>query len=113
LLRARDFTGQQTQELLGQRDLKMDEVAKIFGAAIGKPGLGYTHAPAMMAKPAMMQSGMSANAADRIIEMCKSINDGIFVPLEPRGAKNTTPTTFESFAAQVLAPIFKGQSASA
>jgi hypothetical protein len=91
----------------------MDEVAKIFGAAIGKPGLGYTHAPAMMAKPAMIQSGMSANAADRIIEMCKSINDGIFVPLEPRSAKNTTPTTFESFASQVLAPIFKGQSASA
>lgn len=113
MLRARDFTGHQTQELLGQRDLKMDEAARIFGEAIGKPGLTYTQAPVMMAKPAMMQSGMSNNVADKIIEMCKAINDGVMVPLEPRSAKNTTPTTFETFAAQVLAPIFKGQAASA
>ena len=91
----------------------MDEVAGIFGAAIGKPGLGYTHAPAMMAKPAMMQTGLSANAVDKIIEMSGAINSGVMVPLETRNANNTTPTTFESFAAQVLAPLYKGQSASA
>src|SRR6266568_859667 len=32
-----DFSGQQTRELLGQRDLTYSEVARIVGAAIGKP----------------------------------------------------------------------------
>ena len=34
-----DFSGQQTRELLGQRDLTYSEVARIVGAAIGKPAI--------------------------------------------------------------------------
>ncbi len=107
------FTGQQTQELLGARDLTMDESARIFGAAIGKPGLGYMQAPGMMAKPALMQAGFSSDMASNFIEMSKAISDKRLVPLETRNAKNTTPTTFEAYASEVLAPAFRGQSASA
>ncbi|HLX00229.1 MAG TPA: NAD(P)H-binding protein [Candidatus Acidoferrales bacterium] len=112
-LRAREFGGQQIKELLGQRDLSMNEAARIFGEAIGKPGLGYTQAPAMMAKPALMQGGLSADTADQMIEMSKAINEGRMVPLEKRNESNTTATTFESFTAEVLVPAYKGQSASA
>jgi uncharacterized protein YbjT (DUF2867 family) len=112
-LSARDFTGHQTMELLGQRDLTMKECATIFGAAIGKPGLGYMQAPAMMARPALLQSGMSGEMADQLIELSKAINDRIMLPLESRSAANTTPTSFEVFAAQVLVPAYKGKSASA
>ncbi len=112
-LRSLSFTGQQTQELLGPRDLTMDEAARIFGTAIGKPGLGYMQAPGMMAKPALLQAGLSADMADNYIEMSKAVNERRMVPLETRNAKNTTPTTFESFTAEVLVPVFKGQSASA
>ncbi len=112
-LRALKFSGQNVTELLGQRDISLNEAAKIFGAAIGKPGLGYTQAPAMMAKPALMQAGLSADGADQMIEMSKAANEGRMVPLEKRNESNTTPTTFESFTAEVLVPAFKGQSASA
>jgi uncharacterized protein YbjT (DUF2867 family) len=108
-LRSRDFTGHQTRELHGQRDLTNDECARIFGASIGKPNLGYIQAPAMMAKPAMMQSGMSSDMADQLIEMCKAISTGVMVPLEPRSASNTTPTSFETFAAEVLAPAYNAR----
>ena len=36
-----DFSGKQTRELLGQRDLNYQEVATVIGKAIGKPGLSY------------------------------------------------------------------------
>jgi uncharacterized protein YbjT (DUF2867 family) len=112
-LRAKNFTGHQVKELHGQRDLTMNDCATIFGTAIDKPGLGYMHAPAMMAKPAMIQSGMSADTADNLIEMCKSISEGRIKMLEPRNADNTTPTTFETFTEEVLVPAYKGKSATA
>jgi uncharacterized protein YbjT (DUF2867 family) len=112
VLRARDFAGRQTRELHGQRDLTMKECATIFGAAIGKPGLSYMQAPAMMAKPALMQSGMSADMADQLIEMSKAISNRIMVPLETRNAGNTTPTSFESFASEVLVSAYLGKSIS-
>ena len=40
-----DFKGQQTRELLGQRDISYNEAARIIGAAIGKPGLAYVQLP--------------------------------------------------------------------
>ncbi len=112
-LRSLSFVGKQTQELLGPRDLTLDEAARIFGTAIGKPGLGYMQAPGMMAKPALLQAGISADVADNFIEMSKAISDKRVVGLEKRSAKNTTPTTFETFVAEVLVPVFKGQSATA
>jgi uncharacterized protein YbjT (DUF2867 family) len=112
-LKSRDFTGHQTQELLGQRDVTMEEAATIFGAAIGKPGLGYMRAPAAMAKPSLMQGGMSADTADGLIEMSKAISERRMVPLEPRTQRNTTATTLENFTAHVLVPAFRGQAASA
>jgi uncharacterized protein YbjT (DUF2867 family) len=112
-LRSLNFTGHQTKELQGQRDLTMNECAAIFGTAIGKPGLGYMQAPAMMAKPAMMQSGMSADYVDQIIELSSAVNHGKLVMHEPRSADNTTPTTFETFTNEVLVPAYKGKSVSA
>jgi uncharacterized protein YbjT (DUF2867 family) len=112
-LRAKNFTGHQVKELHGQRQLTMPECAAIFGTAIGKPGLSYMHAPAMMAKPAMMQSGMSADTADQLIEMYDAINHGKIVTHETPSAENTTPTSFEVFTNEVLVPAYNGKSASA
>ena len=110
-LRSRDFGGQNYKELLGQRDISLNETAQIFGSAIGKAGLGYTQAPAIMAKPALMQAGLSADTAEQMIEMSHAINNGRMVPLEKRNESNTTPTTFESFTAEVLVPAYNGRSA--
>jgi uncharacterized protein YbjT (DUF2867 family) len=40
-----DFTGHQTRELLGQRNLTYSQMAKIVGAAIGVPNLAYVQLP--------------------------------------------------------------------
>jgi uncharacterized protein YbjT (DUF2867 family) len=44
-LLALDFKGKQTRELLGQRDLSMDEATAIIGKAIEKPALKYAQVP--------------------------------------------------------------------
>ncbi len=62
---------------------------------------------------AMSQMGMPGKTADLILEMFEAINKGLVASREGRTAENTTPTTFESFAAEGFAPRFLGKAASA
>jgi len=102
------FSGKSTRELQGAADVTMQQAAATLGQAIGKPGLSYMNAPAMMLKPAMMAMGISGNMVDLILEMSAAIDSGRVAALEKRGPENTTPTTIEWFAANVFAPAFKG-----
>jgi len=104
-----DFQGKSTRELQGARDVTNTEVAKIVGAAIGKPDLTYKQMPAAQLKPAFTQMGMSANMADLLLELADALNSGHLKALETRSPKNTTPTTLEIFAAEVFAPAYRGQ----
>lgn len=113
LLAKLDFSGKQTRELLGARNVSYAEAAKVIGKAIGKPELTYLQAPAAQAKPAMMQLGMSESMVDLILEMCEALNSGHMKPLEPRFAQNTTPTTIETFAAEEFVPAYRGRAARA
>ena len=106
-----DFQGKTTRELQGARDVTNTEAAKIVGAAIGKAGLTYNQMPAAQLKPGFMQMGMSSNMADLLLELADAQNSGHLKALEPRSAKNTTPTTLETFAAEVFAPAYQGQKA--
>jgi uncharacterized protein YbjT (DUF2867 family) len=112
-LHARDFSGSSVQELHGQRDVSMKEVAAIVGEAIGKPKLSYMQVPFMMLEPAMVQTGMSKDIAALLIEMWKSINSGVMKPRESRSAKNTTPTSIETFVTEVFAPAYLAMAAKA
>jgi len=108
-----EFKGKQTQELQGQRNLSYQEAAVIIGQAIGKPGLDYVRLPDDQVLQAMTLMGMSKNVAALILEMANGINRGHVKTLEPRSAKNTTPTTFEQFVREVFVPAYKGQAAGA
>jgi hypothetical protein len=108
-----NFAGKETRELLGPRHVDYSEVAKIVGGAIGKPDLSYRQVPALILKPAMMRLGMSSNVVDRVLEMCDALNTGKMKSLEPRSARNTTPTTLEQFAAEVFAPAYAEKAAGA
>ena len=112
-LARRDFQGKQRRELLGARDISYAQVAKIVGAAIGKPDLTYQQAPAAQLKPALMQMGMSSNMADLLLEMSDALNAGHMRALEPRSAQNTTPTTVETFVAEVFVPAYRAKAARA
>lgn len=108
-----DFTGQTSRDLRGQRDLSMNEVAKIIGKAIGKEHLSYSQVPAMMVKPALTQMGISPDVAGLLLEMYDAINSSWMKPTEARSARNTTPTSIETFVAEEFVPRFQGKPATA
>jgi len=101
-----EFSGKQTKELLGERDLSMVEAAKIIGQAINKPDLKYMHVPDQQVKIALLQQGMSENVADLLLEMANGLNTGRVRPLEARSAANTTETSFETFVTEQFVPAF-------
>ncbi len=103
------FHGKQIQELHGQRDLDYSDAATIIGKAIGKPKLAYVQAPDDQLRAAMVQMGMSGNFAGLMLEMAAALNSGYMRALEPRTARNTTPTSFETFVAQVFVPAYQQQ----
>jgi uncharacterized protein YbjT (DUF2867 family) len=112
-LTKRDFSGHQTRELLGQRDLDYAEVTAIIGKAIGKPDLRYMQLPDAQLKPALLQMGMSAAFADLLLEMSAALNSGHMRSLEKRAPENATPTSFETFVNEVFVPLYKQKSRAA
>ena len=108
-----EFTGKQTTELLGQRDLTYQEVAAAIGHAIGKPELGYMQLGAAQLKPTLLQIGMSSSMADLLLEMSDALNSGYMAPLEARTAQNTTPTSIETFIAHEFVPRYLGKATGA
>ncbi|MGH9570171.1 MAG: NAD(P)H-binding protein, partial [Candidatus Angelobacter sp.] len=108
-----DFKGTQTRELLGQRDLSYNEVTAIIGKAIDHTDLQYAHLSNEQARPMLVQMGMSPSSADLILEMSGALNSGYMKVLEPRSARNTTPTSYETFVAEEFVPLFERQSAAA
>jgi uncharacterized protein YbjT (DUF2867 family) len=103
-----DFSGRQTQELLGERDLSMTEVASIISQGIGKPDLRYVQFSYEQVEQTLVQMGISKKTAAYLIEMFQGLNNGIVAGLEPRSAANTTPTSIETFVKEVFAPAYQG-----
>jgi uncharacterized protein YbjT (DUF2867 family) len=112
-LLALDFMGKETHELLGQRDLSMNEATSIIGKAIETPDLEYVQLPDAMIQPILVQMGMSSNMAELIIEMAGALNSGHMRALEPRTAQNTTPTSFETFVKEEFVPLYRAQTKAA
>src|SRR5579864_1614312 len=104
-----DFSGKETRELLGERDLSMAEATAIIARGIGKPDLRYVQFPYDQVQQVLEQMGMPPKKAAVYIEMFKAINAGVLVPLEPRSRENTTPTSFEEFVQDVFAPAYHGK----
>src|ERR1700752_678687 len=108
-----DFSGKQTHELLGERDLSMTEATAVIARGIGKPDLRYEQFPYDQVQQALTQLGVPPKGAAMYIEMYKAINPGVLVPLEPRSPENTTPPSFERFVHDVFAPAYHGNSPTA
>jgi uncharacterized protein YbjT (DUF2867 family) len=108
-----DFHGHQTRELLGQRDLTMTEAAAIIGDQLAKPDLPYVQAPNDQIRGAMIGMGMSSSFVDLILEMAAGLNSGHMAALEARSARNTTPTSYETFVKEEFVPLYYGKSAAA
>src|ERR1700677_5050298 len=107
-----DFSGKQTRELLGERDLSMTEATAVIARGIGKPDLRYEQFPYDQVQQALTQLGVPPKGAAMYIEMYKSINAGVLLPLEARSKENTTPTSIEQFVQDAFAPAFKRKASS-
>jgi uncharacterized protein YbjT (DUF2867 family) len=106
-----DFSNQETRELLGQRDITMTEATAIIGQAIGKPDLKYAQMPDDQVRAGMAQSGLSLSISNLILEMAGALNSGYMHALEPRTARNTTPTSYETFVTEEFVPAYQSAAA--
>jgi len=108
-----DFSGKQTQELLGERDLTMNEVTAIIGRALNKPDLRYAQFPYDQVQQVLVKMGTPAKTADTFIEMLRGFNEGIVVGTEPRSEASTTRTSFETFVKDIFVPSYQGRAVGA
>jgi uncharacterized protein YbjT (DUF2867 family) len=104
-----DFSGKQTRELLGERDLSMTEVTAVIGRGIGKPDLRYQQFPYDQVQQALLDLGVPPKGAALYVEMYKAMNEQVLVPLESRSPENTTPTSFEQFVQDVFVAAYHGK----
>jgi len=108
-----DFSGKQTRELLGERDLSMTEATAVIARGIGKPDLRYEEFPYDKMQQVLTQMGIPPKTAAVYIEMYKAINAGVLAAQEPRSPENSTPTSFEKFVQDVFAAAYYGKAAAA
>lgn len=103
--------GKQTRELLGQSDLTYTEATVIIGKAIGRPDLKYVQVPDDQFRSVLVQMGMSEQFARLLLEMTGALNSGKMRALQPRTTQNSTPTSLETFVAEVFVPAYQHQAA--
>src|SRR3984957_7861820 len=108
-----DFSGKQTRELLGERDLSMREATAVIGRGIGKPDLRYQQFPYDQVQQVLTGLGVPPKVAAIYIEIDEAINAGVLVPLEPRSPENSTPTSIEQFVQDVFAAAYHGKATTA
>lgn len=102
----RSFSGKTTRELLGPRDISMEEVTRIIGEKIGKPDLRYVHLSREEYVNGLLQAGLSKDMAEQLAELEAGINDRLLASGEPRTEENRTATDFEQFA-DFFAKVYK------
>jgi uncharacterized protein YbjT (DUF2867 family) len=105
-LAKKDFAGQGIVDLLGQRDLSMEEIARIVGRKIDRPDLKYVQFAYPDTRKAMLDMGFSDDVAGLFIEMSRAFNEGLVQGTRTPG--NTTETAFEDFA-QIFVQILFGR----
>ena len=107
-LMRRDFSGTSVRDLLGQRDLSLQEAVAVIGRGIDKPDLKYVQFSYEDALKGLIAAGLSEDMSRLFIEMSKALNDELFAVNIPRTAENTTPTSIEEFAG-VFAGVYSSQ----
>ncbi len=108
-----DFNGKQTQELLGERDLSMNDVTTAISKSLNNSDLRFVQFPYDQFEQVLTQMGIPLKTASLFIEMFQGFNDGLVAPQEPRSPANSTPTSIESFIREHFLPAYQVKAASA
>jgi uncharacterized protein YbjT (DUF2867 family) len=100
-LQSLDFYGKSIAYVLGQRDISYNEIAEVYGKAIGHPGLKYIDIPFDQFSKMMLEMGMGESMVANLLEFTKAINEGKVADFYKRTPENTTSTSIEEFAQKV------------
>ena len=100
------FSGKNISYVMGQRDVSYNEIAGIYGKAIGKPDLKYHTASFDEGRFAMLHAGMGASVVDKLLEFIKAMNDGSALGDAKRTPENTTSTSIEDFS-QIFKAVYE------
>ena len=100
----RDFAGRESKSLLGPQDVTMLEATRAIGSLLGEPNLPYVEFPPDGVKRALVQTGMSEEAASEIVAMQVALNEGRQLAGVQRTPQSTTPTRLEDFLKETLVP---------
>ena len=98
------WTGQSVAELHGPADLSFDETAEVLSQALGRK-IRYVQCDRQKMRQAIIENGVSENAADAMLEMYDAVESGKLRPAQPRSRQTTTPTTLSEFARSVMLPL--------
>lgn len=102
------FKGIVVRELLGQRNITMNEMTQILGKAIGLNNLQYVQFSFEEAESSMIEAGFSRDVAQSLLQLYGSINERIVIVGTERTDENTTETPFEEFAESFAAAYGAG-----
>jgi uncharacterized protein YbjT (DUF2867 family) len=97
------WTGHRAQGVHGPADLSAQEQVETLSRVLGKP-VTYQPVPVEQVKQTFLKMGASPSVAEGYAEMTGAFANKDYVPTEKRTAETTTPTSFEEFAREVLAP---------
>jgi len=100
------FERTSVRPLLGPEAHTLQGATSILGAAIGKPDLKYVQFSDAVFGTALLQAGVSASAADDVVEMNRALSDGRIERSQDREASIMAPTTLEQFAREIFAPAY-------
>ena len=92
-----DFSGKQTRELFGERDLSIAEATAVIARGIAKPDLRYEQFAYVHLGFPRRKTHLRQRLLHLVIEMFQAINAGVLAVQEPRSPENSTPTLFERF----------------
>ena len=81
----------------------MQEATTVLGKAIGKPDLKYVQFAYEKVEEAMVGAGMSPDAARLLIEMDRSLNEGLIRQTQPMTPDHLGRTSIEQFADEFAA----------
>jgi uncharacterized protein YbjT (DUF2867 family) len=98
------WTGHSIRELHGPDDMSFYERAQVLSDVLGRE-ITYVHCDPNQMRQTLLESGMSEDRADLMLELYAAIESERMMPIQPRSAETTTPTTLAAFAHEVLLPL--------
>lgn len=100
------WTGRSVRGLHGPDDLSFDAAAAAISEGVGRKVV-HVKVDDGAARKAMIDVGMSDNAADLMLELYQSAESGTLLAEEDRSPETYTPTRMVDFARDVIRPLIE------